>query len=282
MGAGDFTYFGLADWPRNYLAVTGACIAVAAQKFDQVGGFDDRFHTAGSDVKFCLDLYGSGYRNIYWPFAKLVHYENVSVGVYNQRHDTQQDQTRQHKAAPKRARQRFMHPKPPRQSNDQGDLSKFRWLHTQPFDAQAFQTDPALRPIDLHANHRDIAEGQQHELAALKLSSDKLQKQTAAQTAELQAKATMAEQAYDKEINSLNNLSPVSVRVCSYTPAHSGSVVPKAGTAQSRDAAPGATSGDVLEVPPRDSGERDIGGLLSILAARADEVSATLREYQSR
>ncbi len=140
----------------------------------------------------------------------------------------------------------------------------------------------ALLIFGAYEKHHLIAEGQQHELAALKLSSDKLQKQTAAQTAELQAKATMAEQAYDKEINSLNNLSPVSVRVCSYTPAHSGSVVPKAGTAQSRDAAPGATSGDVLEVPPRDSGERDIGGLLSILAARADEVSATLREYQSR
>jgi GT2 family glycosyltransferase len=88
---GNFTYFGLADWPRNYLAVTGACVAVEADKFDQVGGFDEDFLTAGSDVRFGLALYEAGYRNVYWPFAKLKHYENVSVGEYNKRDDTQHD-----------------------------------------------------------------------------------------------------------------------------------------------------------------------------------------------
>jgi O-antigen biosynthesis protein len=88
---GDFTYFGLPEWPRNYLAVTGACIAVSARKFDKVGGFDEDFQTAGSDVKFCLDLYADGLRNVYWPFARLTHYENVSVGVYSHRSDSQHD-----------------------------------------------------------------------------------------------------------------------------------------------------------------------------------------------
>ena len=134
----------------------------------------------------------------------------------------------------------------------------------------------------VYEKHHLIAEGQQHELAALKLSSDKLQKQTAMQTAELQAKATMAEQAYDKEVHSLSNLPPVSVRVCNSPSAHSGSVVPKAGAVIAGDAAPGTAPGDVLEVPPRDSGERDIGPMLSVLADRADQVSAELREYQTR
>jgi GT2 family glycosyltransferase len=88
---GNFTYFGLADWPRNYLAVTGACIAVTAAKFDQIKGFDERFQTAGSDVAFGIALHEAGYRNVYWPFAKLMHYENVSVGAYNERADTQND-----------------------------------------------------------------------------------------------------------------------------------------------------------------------------------------------
>lgn len=91
MHLGDFTYFGMPDWPRNYLSVTGACIAVTAQKFDELKGFDENFHTAGSDVAFGIKLHEAGYRNVYWPFAKLTHYENVSVGKYNERSDTQHD-----------------------------------------------------------------------------------------------------------------------------------------------------------------------------------------------
>ena len=140
----------------------------------------------------------------------------------------------------------------------------------------------ALLVFGVYEKHHLITEGQQHELAALKLSSDKLQKQTAVETAQLQAKATMAEQVYEKEVNSISNLPPVSVRVCSSPTTHSSSVVSKAGAVVAGNAAPGATSGDVLEVPPRDSGERDIGPMLSVLAARADEVSAELREYQTR
>jgi glycosyltransferase involved in cell wall biosynthesis len=88
---GEFRLFGLADWPRNYLAVTGACVAVEARKFDHIGGFDENFQTAGSDVAFGIRLHEAGYRNVYWPFAKLLHYENVSVGVYNERRDTKHD-----------------------------------------------------------------------------------------------------------------------------------------------------------------------------------------------
>jgi O-antigen biosynthesis protein len=88
---GNFTYFGLPEWPRNYLAVTGACLAVKADCFDKTGGFDESFLTAGSDVTFCLALYEAGYRNVYWPHAVLIHHENVSVGVYNQRADSRHD-----------------------------------------------------------------------------------------------------------------------------------------------------------------------------------------------
>jgi glycosyltransferase involved in cell wall biosynthesis len=78
----DWTHFGMPSWPRNYLAVTGACLAIAVKKYDQVGGLDEKFTIAGNDVALGIRLYEAGYRNVYWPFCKLIHYENVSVGSY--------------------------------------------------------------------------------------------------------------------------------------------------------------------------------------------------------
>lgn len=79
---GTLTPFLLPDWPRNYLAVTGACLAIEARKFDEVGGFNEDFIMAGSDVVLCLDLTKKGYKNVYWPFARLVHHESKSVISY--------------------------------------------------------------------------------------------------------------------------------------------------------------------------------------------------------
>ena len=78
-----WTAFGLPAWPRNYLAVTAACVAVKASKYDEVGGLDERFVIAGQDVAFGISLHEKGYRNVYWPFAELTHFENVSVGSYS-------------------------------------------------------------------------------------------------------------------------------------------------------------------------------------------------------
>lgn len=78
----DWTDFGLPCWPRNYLAVTAACLAIQAKKYDEVGGLDEIFTVAGNDVALGLRLHEAGYRNVYWPFAELVHYENVTVGSY--------------------------------------------------------------------------------------------------------------------------------------------------------------------------------------------------------
>lgn len=80
---GDWTDFGLPVWPRNYLALTAACLMVSVNKYRQVNGLDEDFIVAGNDVAFCLSLYEAGYRNIYWPFVSLYHHESVSVGSYN-------------------------------------------------------------------------------------------------------------------------------------------------------------------------------------------------------
>ncbi len=79
----DWTDFGMPAWPRNYLAVTGACLVIELAKYQAMGGLDETFVVAGNDVSLCIKLYEAGYRNVYWPFASLLHYENVSVGTYN-------------------------------------------------------------------------------------------------------------------------------------------------------------------------------------------------------
>lgn len=78
----EWTDFGIAAWPRNYLAVTGACLAVKTTRFDEIGGFDELLTVGGNDVALGLKLYEAGYRNVFWPFTRVIHYENVSVGSY--------------------------------------------------------------------------------------------------------------------------------------------------------------------------------------------------------
>ena len=81
--AGEWTDFGLPSWPRNYLAVTAACLMVSRAKYNEAGGLDEKFIVAGNDVAFCLRLHEAGYRNIYWPLASLYHHESVSVKSYS-------------------------------------------------------------------------------------------------------------------------------------------------------------------------------------------------------
>jgi len=79
---GMLTPLWLPDWPRNYIAVTGACLAIEASKFDEVKGLNEEFIVCGSDVALGIDLYQADYQNVYWPFAQLIHYESKSVGSY--------------------------------------------------------------------------------------------------------------------------------------------------------------------------------------------------------
>ena len=61
---------------RNVSAVTGACMAVAAKKFGQYGGFDENYLVCGSDIEYCLRLLHAGLRNVYLPPARLYHLES--------------------------------------------------------------------------------------------------------------------------------------------------------------------------------------------------------------
>ena len=65
---------------RNMSAVTGACLAVKKEVFDEVNGFNEHFEIAFSDVELCLKIMERGYRNIYNPHVKLIHHEMKTRG----------------------------------------------------------------------------------------------------------------------------------------------------------------------------------------------------------
>ncbi|WP_224360478.1 rhamnosyltransferase WsaF family glycosyltransferase [Hyalangium versicolor] len=72
------TAFGHADWARNYLAVTSACVMLRREVFESLNGYDERFSVVGSDVDLGLRLVRQGLRVLYTPHATLFHHESAS------------------------------------------------------------------------------------------------------------------------------------------------------------------------------------------------------------
>lgn len=64
----------------NVLAVTGACLMVAAQRFAEVGGFSEELPVAFNDVDICFSLYEKGYYNVVCNDVILYHHESLSRG----------------------------------------------------------------------------------------------------------------------------------------------------------------------------------------------------------
>jgi len=63
---------------RNSLAVTGACAAITAERFNEIGGFDEEFMICGSDVELCLRSHAHGWYNVMVGDARLFHFESKS------------------------------------------------------------------------------------------------------------------------------------------------------------------------------------------------------------
>jgi FkbM family methyltransferase len=85
----EWGVFGSPNHPRNYLAIMGACQLVRREVFARVGGFDESYQVANSDVALCLHAWRAGYRIAYNPFAALVHHEGASRGYHNPIRDMQ-------------------------------------------------------------------------------------------------------------------------------------------------------------------------------------------------
>lgn len=76
---------------QNYSAVTAACLAIRRELFLHVGGFNEiDLPIAFNDVDFCIRVRNAGYRNLWTPFAELIHHESISRG----REDTPEKQAR--------------------------------------------------------------------------------------------------------------------------------------------------------------------------------------------
>jgi GT2 family glycosyltransferase len=73
-------YHGSLELDTNYLAVTGACLMIRKQTYEEVGGLDEALAVSYNDVDLCLRLYRAGYRNVFVPRAKLYHYESKTRG----------------------------------------------------------------------------------------------------------------------------------------------------------------------------------------------------------
>ena len=76
-----YGFFGSTDWYRNYQSVTGACMAVRKEVFDQIGGFDESYIVGYGDIDLCFRIFDAGYRIVYTPFACLLHQEGGTRGL---------------------------------------------------------------------------------------------------------------------------------------------------------------------------------------------------------
>jgi GT2 family glycosyltransferase len=75
-------YFKRLKTVQNFSAVTAACLAVRKNVFEQVNGLNETDLTiAFNDVDFCLKVQRQGYRNLWTPYAEMIHHESVSRGA---------------------------------------------------------------------------------------------------------------------------------------------------------------------------------------------------------
>ncbi len=78
----DPGYLGSLAAMREVGAVTGACLAVEARKFVEVGGFDEvNLPIEYNDLDLCLRLTERGYACVFEPRARLIHHESASRGT---------------------------------------------------------------------------------------------------------------------------------------------------------------------------------------------------------
>ncbi|RDI28420.1 GT2 family glycosyltransferase [Pseudacidovorax intermedius] len=74
-------YAGRAALVQSFSAVTAACLVVRKSLYEQVGGLDEvNLTVAFNDVDFCLRLREAGYRNVWTPYAELLHHESATRG----------------------------------------------------------------------------------------------------------------------------------------------------------------------------------------------------------
>jgi GT2 family glycosyltransferase len=66
---------------QNLSAVTGACLVIRKNIYQEVGGLNEAdLAVAFNDIDFCLRLRDAGYKSLFTPYARLYHHESISRG----------------------------------------------------------------------------------------------------------------------------------------------------------------------------------------------------------
>ena len=71
---------GRMRYAQNMSAVTGACMMIRKDVWEEVHGIDESFAVSYNDVDLCMRLRKLGYLIVWTPFAELYHYESKSRG----------------------------------------------------------------------------------------------------------------------------------------------------------------------------------------------------------
>ena len=65
-------------------AVGGMFMLMRRSVGEQVGWWDEDYPLYGEDIDFCYRLKVAGYRNLYWPKVKILHYKGITTGMSKQ------------------------------------------------------------------------------------------------------------------------------------------------------------------------------------------------------
>ncbi len=78
---GELGYFGRAALHQSFSAVTGAALMIKKSIYLEVGGLDEQFKVTFNDIDFCLRVREAGYRNVWTPYAEMIHHESATRGL---------------------------------------------------------------------------------------------------------------------------------------------------------------------------------------------------------
>lgn len=76
-----FGYMGRLIYAQDLSAVTGACVMVRRDVWDEIDGLDESFEVTFNDIDMCLRIRQAGYLIVWTPFAELYHDESKTRGL---------------------------------------------------------------------------------------------------------------------------------------------------------------------------------------------------------
>ena len=78
---GYFGDFGRTELIQNYSAVTGACMIMRTEIYNEVNGLDaENLSVAFNDIDICIRIREAGYLIVWTPYAEMMHHESASRG----------------------------------------------------------------------------------------------------------------------------------------------------------------------------------------------------------